>query len=318
MYKYINHMKFLILAIFFSISLFAQEHTIYGKVVDNNNNAIPNVVIEAKETYEGISCDTDGIFYFTVNSDSVNTLVFSCLGYIEKELSTKKILTDTIIVVLQKGYSVLDDVVIKDKRKKNKKGTLGKKKLKYNGGSYQVWGNEMAIYLGANPDRQGILDQVFIYITNEGIPGDKFRLHIYDKDSVNFFPQYDISGSEIIMHADTGNEWISVDLSQRRIPIKDGIFISMEWIPDHGNNEEKWYQKKLAEYYNAGSRDNYFNGPVLGMTWSYGVQSRTFTSEKNSHDEWEYIRPIGKRRGPIRVSHWINPMIYATYTYTKK
>ena len=67
-----------------------------------------------------------------------------------------------------------------------------------------------------------------------GIPNSKFRVHVYDIDT-SYLPGNDVLDSNVILKATVGNEWVSVDLSSRHIPVGRGVFISMEWISGFGN-----------------------------------------------------------------------------------
>ena len=131
---------------------------------------------------------------------------------------------------------------------------------------------------------------------------------------------------------------MSVDVSDKWIPIRGGVFIGMEWVADSNSKTEFEFQDPQGWHF-CGSRqhnEGIHNGQVLGTTWDYGVLSWTFARD-HSHDyEWkhrytlytqeEYRNVLSNTYAHLReeylggdpIHHWFNPMIYATYTYSKK
>jgi len=302
----------------------AQVRTFYGRVVDIDGKGIPYAAIEADDRLEGFLCLENGTFSFEANPDSVKTFIFYSMGYERKKIMVKKLPLDSIIVHLSPGYYNLEEETITaDKKRKSREHILGKKNLHHNGGSYMLYGDEVAIYLNANPERKGFLKEIYVYITDQGIPTTKFRVHVYQKDATNIFPSSELTDNPIIAQAAKGNEWVKVDVSNERISTGNGIFISVEWLTGNGNDSKRIPFTEHAKYYIAGSGASdpspYINGQVLGMTWNYGIQSITFESSHKKHDSWDYINPYAKkiRHGVIRMSHWINPMIYCTYRYAE-
>ena len=184
-----------------------------------------------------------------------------------------------------------------------------------------MYGDEVAIYLAADPAKRGFLKEVFFYITGDGKPESKFRMHVYRRDSAGLFPGYDVLDSEVVLHANLGNEWVKADLSSRRIPVHDGIFISVEWVQDYGNSDDMLVQQVYPQYYIAGSNNKRFNGQVLGLTTDYGLQQLHFISNRDHHELWDFQDPImgaDSKKFGSRIRRWYNPMIYATYTYVKR
>ena len=321
--------KLIVFFLVFSINSLAQERLFFGRVVDDQGYGIPYAIVEVIDRFDGAYCDTNGVFSFHTKSDSMAGLKFYRQGYADKNIALKNLSRDSIIVVLKKKELPLSDFTVSGKKRKKRDGILGKENLKYNGGCYMTYGDEIAIYLEPKHSN-GTLKELFFYITNEGNPDAKFRVHIYGKDSTAHsiyngareFPGHDLTDSEIVVHGATGNEWVPVDVSDKNINVGDGIFVSVQWVLDYGNVEEPWIQKELSQYYISGrsidGRD--FNGQVLGLTWSYGLMPRTYVSFKRTHDVWEDINFINSRHRflGITTEHQVNAMIYATYNYTKK
>ena len=290
--------------LFYSNSI-AQLQILSGKVIDKNRTGVPFCIIENKVGNQGIYCDENGNFNFYLNTDSVNSLVFYAVGYEKKELFIKSITKDSITIILEDKMNQLNEIVINSRRGKIKKGVLGKKNLKLNGNSFSIYGNEIAIFLeNENNKRQTFLNEIFIFITSQGLPTTKFRVHVYSKDIDTGLPAIELTDSNIIVNATKGNEWVSVNLSNKNIIINNGIFVSVEWVSGLDNNKEMQILNKNQIKY---------NGQVLGLTWSYGLRSIIYFKNKFNR-KWEYDDPT---KYDFKIDRKLNPMIYCTYNYYK-
>ena len=82
----LNHIRRLsIVLLLVSLSAFAQEKTISGKVIDNSGLPLPGVSVIVKGTSQGTSSDFDGIYQFKANINAESVLVFSYVGMITAE-----------------------------------------------------------------------------------------------------------------------------------------------------------------------------------------------------------------------------------------
>lgn len=314
----------LVLCFLQAVLCFSVEKLIIGKVVDKNHKSIPYAIVEQPGRYAGLYCDEDGVFSTPVNPDSVKQLLIYARGYEAREVLIEKFGEDTFVIQLTEKARALREVAISSKRTKKakvKEGVLGRRKLSCNGAAYMTYGEEVAIYLEAiDPKRISYLKDIFVYITNEGIPNSKFRIHVYDEDTATGEPLNDITDSILVAHADKGDEWVSVNVSNLRIPVKNGIFISVEWLSGYGNNPGRIAIEHPRQYHTGGHgfkyAPNYYNGQVLGETWKYGIQFIAYSRSPQDNGEWKYIALPGLRRK--YMPHWINPMIYCTYTYSNQ
>lgn len=68
-----------------SLSAFAQERTITGKVTDEKDQGLPGVSVTVKGTTRGTTADAEGKFSLSNVKDS-DILMFSSIGYIKQEL----------------------------------------------------------------------------------------------------------------------------------------------------------------------------------------------------------------------------------------
>ena len=99
-----------LLALFFGLSsvAFAQS-TIKGKVIDSEGNPIGGVGIFQKGGNQGVLSDNDGYFVFYASENEV-TLVFSMLGYEEKEIKSGA--TNNLVVVLADSLEYLEESIV--------------------------------------------------------------------------------------------------------------------------------------------------------------------------------------------------------------
>lgn len=296
---------FTVVLLLFAKMVTAQNRVFMGRVTDKQNRAIPFAIIEAKGLGTGVYTDEHGAFAFLGDAARIQTLVVSCMGYATKEINTDILPADSVMIILEPKANRLKEVTITGRSGKTATGILGKsrKKLHSDGDCYRMYGSETAIRLDANKEHDGILDAVYVYITGEGDPRTKFRVHVYEYGDL---PKNEITDSNVIANAQKGNTWVKVDLSAKRIPVNEGLFISVEWVSGFGNNQQTLQSEKNPEV-------NKYNGQVLGITSGYGKPSYTYSRQPFSK-EWVYYDDASAQR---KGGYFLNPMIMATYTYVK-
>ncbi len=322
-YSRIRLLIILLSALLLSDVAYSQVFILYGRIVDEHKKGIPGCGVEDTLNHDGVLTDAHGYFSIPFLPDSTKALKFYGLGYGSKIIPTDELIkykNDTLVVVLTAANYSLNAVKVTGKKEKMKQRVLGVRRQKQVGHFYGDFGDEYAICLQADPDnREGYLKEVFIYITDDGAPASKFKVNVYKKDSVKLAPGVNLTGG-IIAHGTKGNEWIRVDVSDKRIPIMGGVFVGVEWIAE-GNTDEIFALDQPAMFKWSTGRFNDqsgFRGQVIGSTWDYGRLNRTFDKDKSS-GKWSYWE-IGapKRWDVFTRGHWWNPMIYCTYTYSKK
>ena len=96
-------------------------YTLHGMVNDNEGLLMPGVTVTQKGTKNMVHTDKNGHFGIDV-SDSNNTLVFSYLGYEQKEIKYSKGTTASVIIVsLVPSNSLLNEVVVTGYQEINKR-----------------------------------------------------------------------------------------------------------------------------------------------------------------------------------------------------
>ena len=126
----INSRQILLITIFIlSATLsFSQKKSAYvsGKVVDENENPLPNVSVVILGQSKGIITNDSGYFRIKVAADKAFAIVFSYAG---RKTEQKNFLLneneeETITIRLEKGERTLQEVVVSDQRDRREVGLI--------------------------------------------------------------------------------------------------------------------------------------------------------------------------------------------------
>lgn len=117
--KQVVIISFLLLAPFI---LFAQGKKISGTVTDSSGRGIPSVTVTEKGTKNSAATTSDGAFSLNVSNTNA-TLVFSSVGYVDKEVDVND--ETSINVVLTTSVANLGDVVVVGYGTQRKKDVTG-------------------------------------------------------------------------------------------------------------------------------------------------------------------------------------------------
>ncbi|PQJ80211.1 TonB-dependent receptor [Polaribacter porphyrae] len=99
------------LFLFASMLVNAQQFTLSGKVVDENNEPLPSASILVKETRRGTSTNFDGEFSINLKKGTY-TVQFSFLGYKNETKVISLNNNEEITVVLKPNQTILDEVLV--------------------------------------------------------------------------------------------------------------------------------------------------------------------------------------------------------------
>ncbi|MEP6803553.1 MAG: carboxypeptidase-like regulatory domain-containing protein, partial [Flavobacterium sp.] len=119
-----NKLNLLLIMTFFAFAHaigYAQEKTVTGTITDPAKLSIPGVNVIVKGTNRGASSDFDG--KFTIKASEGETLVFSFVGFIKKEIKIGA--TNTYNVSLDAESANLNEVVVIGYGTQKKKLTTG-------------------------------------------------------------------------------------------------------------------------------------------------------------------------------------------------
>jgi hypothetical protein len=286
----------LLIAVLYCGGAMAQPVTLKGKVNDTDKQGIPFAIVQIKGQQRGAYCDENGMFALNLNKDSSYTLMVQCLGYVSKDIAIDKPVATDMLIELQPKEANLKEVVVKADLEKRQTGIIGKQGIRNFGQIFSKYvGGTWAIFLKSDSTKKGFLKDVHIYVTKLGDPNTKFRVHIYGIDTVKYLPLDDLADSNIIVHANKGNEWVVVDLSQMRIPVRKGLFVGVEWISVPGNDMSMKHKGDID-----------YIGMVLGLTKGYGHNMLMYVRNVKT-GEWEWLN------NPLYSG--LNPAIYASYYY---
>lgn len=98
----------LLLLLFCTTNLLAQEKTVTGIVIDTKNEPVIGANIIEKGTYNGTTTNVEGKFSINVKSDAI--LEVSFIGYLLQEVNT---VGKTVFeIVLEEGIKALDEIVV--------------------------------------------------------------------------------------------------------------------------------------------------------------------------------------------------------------
>jgi iron complex outermembrane recepter protein len=112
-----NLLLSVILLTFTSFSIFAQSSKISGTIKSNDGKPIVGVSIVVKGTSKGTTSDVNGSFSLEVNQN--NTLIFSSVGFLNKEVNVKG--QSNLNITLDENNKDLDEIIVTgvfDKRTK--------------------------------------------------------------------------------------------------------------------------------------------------------------------------------------------------------
>lgn len=176
----------LVLVVFVS-NIFAQEIQVSGTVTDGTTKeAIPFATIVVKGTTTGINSDENGKYTISVSPDA--TLIFSCIGYINKEVAVnaKKVIN----VQLESDAIALDDVVVIGYGSARKVGTTIASVTKVSSKTLEAKPQSSAL-----ESLQGQVAGLQVF-TSSGDPGEQqsIRLHGIGSLTASNAPLYILDG----------------------------------------------------------------------------------------------------------------------------
>ena len=88
--------------------IFSQNHSVNGRIVDENGDPLPGATIIVKGTTKGAVTDLDGLFSITTYEDTV--LVASFSGYEKKEISINGL--SLLDISLSPDIETLKEVIV--------------------------------------------------------------------------------------------------------------------------------------------------------------------------------------------------------------
>lgn len=296
MKSYKNYLFFLV---FIGISFNTKSQIIIeGFTKDEKSNSLAYVSFYCKNKFIGMSNEL-GKFQFQI-PDSLKFDILKCkyLGYTPSVISLNewsKSKEQTII--LKQSSIALNDFEVKTKTnyKFGKPKFVGS--LKNNSNMpYFIHlgpGSVVGLFIKNEFSKLAYLKKAHFYITKDGFPGTKFRVHVYEVNN-DGMPEKELLDSNYYgQGSDTGEKWVTVDLSKAAIQFPtSGLIIAMEWLPiAEGQIAEKNSSKTKTK--------SKFKGQYLGSTFldeDYTVifASKWFKPHVISSNSSKYVNPTIK------------------------
>ncbi len=222
--------------------------TISGKVIDQNNEALPYVNIGIVNTYIGTISEVDGSFRIVIPENFRNRqITFSMVGYKRQSIDISELSDTDSTVVLEEDVINLDEVVISGTRQKLSIEKLGTRK--WNAHRFMT----DSIYAGAAiskkiefPEEFGVIQYVRIGYKNS-IQGLKMRFTFYA--SQNNRPARLLQSQQIISELKVQDGFHKVDLSVYQIMVEGDFFLILEPIitGEHRKKFKKQVDQIIAE-----------------------------------------------------------------------
>src|SRR5690606_14459595 len=103
---------FLLVVIFSTFSLNAQNLQIKGIILDHQGTPVTGANVFLQHTYDGTTSAADGSFSFETEEKGNQVLIVSFIGYEEKHTSVPLPLESSLTVVLKERFDKLDAVTI--------------------------------------------------------------------------------------------------------------------------------------------------------------------------------------------------------------
>lgn len=157
----------------FSVSLFAQDRAISGRIVSATGEGLPGASVRVKNTEAGTSTDATGNFSLMVPANA--TLVISYVGYATQEFAVGANQTE-IVITLQPQGSQLNEVVVIGY------GTANRRDL--TGSITKISGREVADRPNANPMASLQGKVAGLSVVNSGTPGQAPDIRIRGTASI--------------------------------------------------------------------------------------------------------------------------------------
>lgn len=162
-----------------SVLSFSQQKFAYvsGKVIDENENPLPNVSVIILGRQTGITTNDSGYFHLKVPADKAFAIVFSYTGHKteQKNFLLNENEQETINIRLEKGTTVLPEVIVTDQRDRREAGLIKPNPKSVLNLPSAVTGVEslIKIFVGSNNEltsqysvRGGSYDENLIYVND--------------------------------------------------------------------------------------------------------------------------------------------------------
>ncbi|GHS87924.1 hypothetical protein FACS1894201_09330 [Bacteroidia bacterium] len=292
-----------------SAYLYAQNDifTWNGKIVDKNNESIPNVHVQlnANEKIFLFTSNTEGIVEIMYgNSQNSDSVIISSMGYKTFRTTIEKVANRSIIQ-LEGSNILLSEVTI---RSHVDYITLGNLSPKY-GFTSNFPSQKRALFIPNSKKSQENILSVKVYVESspssmEATEYMPFRLRLYDGKS--FFEDEITTDTLIAAMKSDEQHWVNIDLSSfyYKMP-QNGIYVVIEMLPLSFYIDNGYITQKSAEL----TYRNEKQPRIVPTFMPLGVTKKTLSNKSLQNyfylplDVLEHNDSIWQRIKPKDVTH---------------
>src|SRR5690606_29248914 len=105
-----------LIAVLFSLPIFAQQKTLTGNVTDQNQIPIPYVAVGIKNSDKGTATDSNGNYEINISNSSPELIVFSAIGYKTVTIEVSGNVQSELNIIMIEDLEQLDEIVITSNR----------------------------------------------------------------------------------------------------------------------------------------------------------------------------------------------------------
>lgn len=257
-------MRFLFLIIAAFILNCGNSQIIYsGKIIDSLNNK-PIEFVHIRIGNSGTTTNGIGEYKFKLPKDyEPKNVLLTCIGYQDKKISFEQFKNQSVWKISPKAYS-LPEVFVFDNKMKIEEWGFNKKRY-VDADGRNAPGFIKAVFISNSDKSIGIIQKVHYYISDKNNFTQPFRVRILEPDALGN-PEKDLLNKSVIVQADKGGDFLTVDLTEYNITIpENGFFIGAEVLSTYNPDEFERYNHE--KYYIAfGYTYKWHN---KGMGWVY-------------------------------------------------
>lgn len=226
----------LIIGLFLSNSLLAQNNFVKGIVIGENNTPLDYVNIGVVGTSVGTVSGAQGEFelYFNEKINGGDTVRFSSIGFASQDFNVEELLSkDMLTIQLKTQSTTLKEIVVLPDflrtKEKGNKNTNARMNVYYaiSKKSNQNLGAEIGRKFKIKKPTQ--LKKVRFFIAQNNFDTVRFRINVYHLKKRK--PGTNILSQNIIKEV-VGQQqgWIEVDLTPYQIYTEKNVVVGVEWI----------------------------------------------------------------------------------------
>ncbi|NOQ23970.1 MAG: hypothetical protein GQ564_01290 [Bacteroidales bacterium] len=125
----------------------------------------------------------------------------------------------------------------------------------------------IALYIKNDLNKKTTIQNIRYFIGDKGNYKKPFKVMLYSIDSITGKPSKILIPDTLIISAKSGNYWTTIDISAYSLDFpKEGVFASMEWIPDEDFSVVSQSECQYLAY-NKVKNENKTWYCTLGVNW---------------------------------------------------